>query len=108
MFWFAFQIPYGVFVLRFNKASFLFSDHAWGGNYFYAGGSVTGKRILGKYPSDLTSNSQLRFDPGVVIPTTSWDEFWELVAKWYGITADPDLTKVLPNRKAFTGLGNTF
>jgi len=95
-------------VCSFNNTSFLFSDHAWGGNYFYAGGSITGKRILGKYPSDLTSNSQYRFDPGVVIPTTSWDEFWELVAKWYGITPDSDLTQVLPNRKAFTGLGTTL
>jgi uncharacterized protein (DUF1501 family) len=82
-----------------------FSDHAWGGNYFYAGGSVTGKRILGKYPSDLTSNSPYRFDPGVVIPTTSWDEFWALAAQWFGITATADLTEVLPNLKAFTGLG---
>jgi len=87
---------------------FACSDHAWGGNYFYAGGSVTGKRILGKYPSDLTSNSQYRLDPGIVIPTTSWDEFWVLVAQWYGITSDDDLIQVLPNLKSFAGLATSL
>jgi hypothetical protein len=61
-----------------------------------------------KYPSDLTSNCQYRLDPGIVIPTTSWDEFWVLVAQWYGITSDDDLIQVLPNLKSFAGLGTSL
>lgn len=56
--------------LRGNAANG--TDHAWGGNYFIAGGSVKGKQILGEYPSDLTTSGSLVFSPGIVIPTTPW------------------------------------
>ena len=79
------------------------SDHAWGGNYFLAGGNITGGKVLGKYISDFTESSSIIFNPGIVIPTTSWDQVWEPIAKWYGITKDSDLDFVLPSRKSFAG-----
>jgi len=79
------------------------SDHAWGGNYFVAGGSLTGGKILGKYISDFAESSSLVFNPGIVIPTTSWDQVWEPIVKWYGITKEEDLYYVLPSRKTFSG-----
>ena len=35
------------------------TDHGWSGNAMIFGGSIEGKRILGQYPDDLTSNSPL-------------------------------------------------
>jgi len=84
------------------------SDHAWGGNYFFAGGSINGGQILGQYPSDFTDASDYLFEPGVNIPTTSWDEFWVIIAEWFGITSPADLTEVVPNRAAFSTLSSSL
>ena len=62
------------------------SDHAWGGNYFVAGGEVRGKRILGEYPDILSYDGPLVFEPGIVIPTLPWDSLWNAVAQWIGIS----------------------
>ncbi len=61
------------------------SDHAWGGNYWIAGGEVRGKTMLGEYPTSL-DDGPLIFQPGIVIPTTPWDALWNGVAQWLGIT----------------------
>ena len=74
------------------------SDHAWGGNYWVAGG-----KVLGKFISDYTEGNTHIFNPGIVIPTTSWDQVWEPKAKWYGITKESDLDYILPSRKNFAG-----
>jgi len=79
------------------------SDHAWGGNYFVAGGNLTGGKVLGQYVTDYTESNPNIFNPGIVIPTTSWDQVWEPIAKWYGITKESDLDYVLPSRKNFAG-----
>jgi uncharacterized protein (DUF1501 family) len=63
------------------------SDHAWGGNYFIAGGEVEGKQILGSYPNILSEDGSLIFEPGIVVPTMSWDSLWNGVAQWFGITS---------------------
>lgn len=63
------------------------SDHAWGGNYFIAGGEVKGKQILGSYPDILSEDGPLIFAPGIVIPTLPWDSLWNGVAQWFGITS---------------------
>ena len=68
-----------------------------------AGGSLTGGKVLGKFIDDFTENNGLIFNPGIVIPTTSWDQVWEPIAKWYGITKESDLDYVLPSRKNFAG-----
>jgi len=62
------------------------SDHAWGGNYFIAGGEVDGKRILGTYPETFSYDGPLVFEPGIVLPTQSWDTLWNGVAQWFGVT----------------------
>jgi uncharacterized protein (DUF1501 family) len=80
-----------------------FSDHAWGGNYFIASGSLKGGRILGSFPSDLTIEGSEAFEPGIVIPTTPWEALWNGVAQWFGITTSNDLNTVLPNRNKFLG-----
>ena len=57
------------------------TDHGWGGNYFVAGGSISGKKILGEYPDTLTPDGDLIIEPGIVIPTTSWDALWNGLAQ---------------------------
>ena len=62
------------------------SDHAWGGNYFITGGEVDGKKILGTFPDTLSDEGPQVFEPGIVIPTLSFDSLWNGVAEWFGIT----------------------
>jgi uncharacterized protein (DUF1501 family) len=81
----------------------LYSDHAWGGNYFISGGNITGGKILGNFINDFAESNPYIFNPGVVVPTTSWDQVWEPIAKWYGISNEADLDYVIPSRKRFSG-----
>jgi hypothetical protein len=76
------------------------SDHAWGGNYFLASGSLDGGKILGKFPSDMTDDGDFVFN-GVVVPTKPWEAVWNGVAQWFGIESEEDLKTILPNREAF-------
>ena len=87
---------------------FCCSDHAWGGNYWFFGGSVNGGKILGQYPIDLSHDSPYRFEPGVVIPTTSWDDVWVLIAQWFGISGNGNLTEVVPNRGSFATISGSL
>ena len=86
------------------------SDHAWGGNAFALGGSLSGKRILGQYPDDLSTDSPINVsDRGVLIPTTPFESIWNEVAQWFGVTRSDDLNYVLPNRHSFEMFGqNSF
>merc|ERR1712127_655615 len=77
------------------------SDHAWGGNYFIAGGDVQGKKILGSYPNNLSAESPYIFGPGISIPTTPWDSLYYGVAQWFGVTDSNELDEVIPNRHTF-------
>lgn len=76
------------------------TDHAWGGNYFIAGGGVKGKNIFGKYPEELGANSDLNLGRGRILPTTSWEAMWNSIAQWFGVV-DSEMDTVLPNKKNF-------
>ncbi|MEI2694232.1 MAG: DUF1501 domain-containing protein [Saprospiraceae bacterium] len=71
------------------------TDHAWGGNAMVMGGAVNGKKIYGKFPL-LASNSDLNVYDGIMIPTTSVDQYFAELALWMGVQAS-DLSYVLPN-----------
>lgn len=83
----------------------VFSDHAWGGNYFVASGALgqNGGKILGEYPSDLTNDGPLVFHPGIVIPTTPLESLWNPVSQWFGVAGE-DIDKILPNYEVFSWL----
>jgi uncharacterized protein (DUF1501 family)/uncharacterized protein (DUF1800 family) len=84
------------------------TDHAWGGNYFVAGGSIKGGQILGEYPSRLDETSDLNIfnSGGRFIPSTSWEAVWSPIADWFGV--DPEwMDEVLPNRANFP-VGHMF
>ncbi len=77
------------------------TDHAWGGNYWLAGGSVKGGRVLGKYPARLKeAHSDVNIGRGRILPTTPWEAMWSAVAEWYGVTPQ-DMSRVLPNHANF-------
>jgi len=71
------------------------SDHAWGGNAMVMGGGVKGGDIYGTYP-DLYLDNNLDVGRGVIIPTTSADEYFAELALWFGVSPS-DLSLVLPN-----------
>lgn len=71
------------------------TDHAWGANVMVAGGSVNGQRIYGDFPS-LALNSEYEIGNGVLIPTTSTDQYFAELALWFGV-APSDLSLLFPN-----------
>jgi len=73
------------------------TDHAWGGNVMVMGGKVDGGKMYGQYPSSLSLGVGLDVGSnGRMLPTTSCDEYFCELLRWYGISA-ADMTAVLPN-----------
>ena len=75
------------------------TDHAWGGNAIVMGGAVNGGQIYGNYP-DLALNNDLEVGGGVLIPTTSADEYFAELALWMGVEPG-DMAYILPNLAEF-------
>lgn len=80
------------------------TDHAWGGNAMVMGGKVNGGQVFGKYPS-LALGSNTEVGNGVLLPTTSTDEYFAELAQWFGV-ANTDLPSIFPNLSNFYSLGN--
>jgi uncharacterized protein (DUF1501 family) len=72
------------------------SDHAWGGVQYVVGGAVRGQNLYGQYPL-LEIGSAQDVGGGRFIPTTSSDQYAATLARWFGVTAAPDLVKVAPS-----------
>ncbi len=81
------------------------TDHAWGGNVMVMGGGVNGGQIYGQYPS-LALNSSLDVGNGVLVPTTSTDEYFAELAQWFGVS-NSDLQNIFPNLLNFYTPGGT-
>ena len=81
------------------------TDHGWGGNTIVMGGGVNGGQIFGQYPS-LALDSILDVGNGVLVPTTSTDEYFAELAQWFGVT-NSDLTNIFPNLLNFYTPGGT-
>lgn len=75
------------------------SDHAWGGNAFVMGGDVVGQTMYGTYPS-LSLDGDRTINNGVLIPTTSCDEYFAELALWYGVPSS-SLVDIFPNLGSF-------
>lgn len=74
------------------------SDHAWGGHYFLAGGSVSGGQILGNYPADISTAGPLNIGRGRIIPTSSWESMLTSAVQWMGLSTEAELDYCMPNR----------
>lgn len=75
------------------------SDHGWGGNAIIMGGAVRGGNVYGKYPS-LALNNPLDTGRGVLMPTTSLDQYFAELALWFGVSPS-ELSDILPNVSRF-------
>ena len=74
------------------------SDHGWGGHHLVMGGAVQ----AGVYGStDLTVNGPLDTGQGRIIPTTSLEQYYGTLLKWWGIP-EAQLPVVLENVDAFS------
>jgi uncharacterized protein (DUF1501 family) len=81
------------------------TDHAWGGNSIVMGGAVKGKNLYGDYPV-LGLGNDLEIGGGILIPTTSADEYFAEMALWFGISPN-DLSQILPNIGNFYNVGSS-
>lgn len=81
------------------------TDHAWGGNAIVMGGAVKGKNMYGDYPI-LNLGNDLEIGGGILIPTTSADEYFAEIALWFGISPN-DLSQILPNIGNFYDVGSS-
>jgi len=78
------------------------TDHAWGGNVMVMGGNslINGQKIYGTYPS-LILEGPSDVGDGVILPTTSTDEYFAEISKWFGVP-NSDLGFLFPQ------LGNFY
>lgn len=82
------------------------TDHAWGGNVLVMGGNhLNGGRILGQYPS-LALESDLDIGGGVFLPTTSTDQYFAEIARWFGV-ANSELNTLFPNLENFYDISSS-
>jgi uncharacterized protein (DUF1501 family) len=81
------------------------SDHGWGGHHFIMGGAVNGGNVYGNFPV-IARNGPDDYYDGVLVPTTSVDQYGSTLARWFGVSV-PDLPIVMPNigRFSTTDLG---
>ena len=77
------------------------NDHAWGGHNLVLGGSVDGKKILGKYPEKLGEGSDLNIGRGRILPTIGWESVWFGLSEWMGVQPS-SMATILPNAARFT------
>ena len=81
------------------------TDHAWGGNVMVMGGQqLNGGQIFGDYPS-LALGNNLEIGNGVLIPTTSADEYFAELALWFGV-GSAELATIFPNLSNFYSIGS--
>ncbi|MDA8693207.1 DUF1501 domain-containing protein [Saprospiraceae bacterium] len=81
------------------------TDHAWGGNVMVMGGPIRGGQIFGQYPS-LELNSEYELGGGgIMLPTTSVDEYFAELALWFGVSRS-DLRDIFPNAGNFFDVAN--
>jgi len=82
------------------------TDHAWGGNVMAMGGNnlVNGKKIFGTYPS-LVLDGPSDVGDGVILPTTSTDEYFAEISKWFGVP-NSDLGFIFPQLNNFYNINS--
>jgi uncharacterized protein (DUF1501 family) len=83
------------------------SDHAWGGNAFMLGGSVTGGEIYGQFPASSATGNALDIGRGRLLPTTAVDEYCAELASWFGVPFT-ELGTIIPNYANFPSSASPY
>jgi uncharacterized protein (DUF1501 family) len=76
------------------------TDHGWGNHHLVMGGGVKGGDLYGTFPDLALGGPDDTGNRGVLIPTTSLDQFGATCAKWFGVTPQ-DMPAVFPNLGKF-------
>ena len=82
------------------------TDHAWGGNAFVMGGSVSGGKIYGTFPNLALDSADDVGLGGRLLPTTSVDEFFAEMLRWFGVSSS-NMSYVLPNIASFYNVNSS-
>lgn len=77
------------------------SDHGWGNHHFVMGGAVKGGSIYGTFPTLALNGPDDATGRGVLLPSTSLDQYGATLAKWFGV-ADTSLNQVFPSLANFS------
>jgi uncharacterized protein (DUF1501 family) len=76
------------------------SDHGWGNHHLILGGAVQGGQVYGTFPDLSLQGPDDCGSRGVLIPTTSIEQYGATLARWMGVT-DADLPSVFGNLTQF-------
>jgi uncharacterized protein (DUF1501 family) len=76
------------------------SDHGWGSHHLILGGAVQGGKLYGTMPSLALGGPDDCGNRGVLIPSTSLDQYGATLAKWFGV-GPAAMGKVFPNLGKF-------
>lgn len=72
------------------------SDHGWGNHQLIMGGAVRGGDLYGTFPTLALGGPDDAGNRGVLIPTTSLDQFGGTFARWFGVAPEA-MPSVFPN-----------
>ena len=72
------------------------TDHGWGSHHLVLGGAVKGGDVHGTFPMPALGGPDDANTRGVLIPTTSLDQYGATMAKWFGVDSGA-MTQVFPN-----------
>jgi uncharacterized protein (DUF1501 family) len=76
------------------------TDHGWGNHQVVMGGAVRGGELYGTFPNLALGGPDDSGTRGVLIPTTSLDQFGGTLARWFGVDA-VEMPSVFPNLANF-------
>lgn len=76
------------------------SDHGWGSHHLVMGGAVNGGDVYGAFPTMALGGPDDANSRGVLIPTTSLDQYGATLAKWFGVSTAA-MPLVFPNLAKF-------